>query len=62
MAMLLTCKLMFTWLGEADLASRLDNAVSTVINEGTVGTYDVKGRDNNPNSTMEVAEEVARKL
>lgn len=62
MAMLLTVKLMFDWLGEADLASRLDNAVSTVIKEGTVGTYDVKGRDNNPNSTLEVAEEVARKL
>ena len=61
-AMLLTVKLMFDWLGEADLASRLDNAVSTVIKENTVGTYDVKGRDNNPNSTLEVAEEVARKL
>ena len=62
MAMLLTVKLMFTWLGESDLASRLNNAVATVIKEGTVGTYDVKGRDNNPNSTLEVAEEVARKL
>ena len=61
-AMLLTCKLMFDWLGEADMASKLDNAVATVIKEGTVGTYDVKGRDNNPNSTLEVAEEVARKL
>ncbi len=62
MAMLLTVKLMFDWLKEDDLAQRLESAVAAVIKEGAVGTYDVKGRDNNPNTTLEVAEEVARKV
>ncbi|MEC9372608.1 MAG: isocitrate/isopropylmalate dehydrogenase family protein [Planctomycetota bacterium] len=61
MAMLLTAKLMFDWLEETDLATRLENAIATVIKEGRVGTYDVKGRDN-ANTTMEVAEEVAKNL
>ncbi len=61
MAMLLTAKLMFDWLGEDDMASRLENAVAKVINDGTVATYDVKGRGNG-NSTTEVAQEVARNL
>ncbi len=58
MAMLLTVKLMFDWLGEAEHAARLDSAVSAVIREGKVGTYDV-GKSN---TTLEVAEEVARKI
>jgi len=58
MAMLLTVKLMFDWLGEADFATRLESAVATVIRENKVKTYDVGGT----NSTLEVAEEVARKL
>ena len=62
MAMLLTVKLMFDWLKEDDLAQRLESAIATVITEGTVGTYDVKGRDGAPNTTLEVAEEVARKV
>jgi len=62
MAMLLTVKLMFDWLKEDAAAAKLEKAIATVIKEGKVATYDVKGRDNNPNSTLEVAEEVARKL
>ena len=58
MAMLLTVKLMFDWLGERDLAARLENAIATVIKEAKVGTYDM-GQNN---TTLEVAEEVARKL
>jgi len=58
MAMLLTVKLMFDWLGETDCARRLDQAIATVIREGNVRTYDVGGT----NSTIEVAEEVARKI
>ncbi len=61
MAMLLTAKLMFDWLGEAEDARRLDSAIATVIKEGKVGTYDVK-KDCTPSTTMEVAEEVARKV
>ena len=56
MAMLLTVKLMFDWLGENDAAQRLENAVASVIREGKVGTYDV----GLGNTTLEVAEEVAR--
>ncbi len=58
MAMLLTVKLMFDWLGESDKATRLENAVSAVIREHKVGTYDVGLK----NTSLEVAHEVARKL
>jgi len=61
MAMFLTAKMMLDWLGEADMATQLENAVATVIKEGAVGTYDVKGRGKG-DSTMDVAEEVVRKL
>jgi len=58
MAMLLTAKLMFDWLNEKPLADRLEKAIAKVISEGKVGTYDV----GLTNTTLEVAEEVARKL
>ena len=61
MAMFLTAKMMLDWLGEADMANRLETAVAQVISEGSIGTYDVKGRGKG-NSTTEVADEVARKL
>ncbi len=57
-AMLLTVKLMFDWLGESDHAHRLENAIATVIKEGKVRTYDMGGTS----SSIDVAEEVARKL
>jgi len=65
MAMILTVKLMFDWLEESDLAARLESAVAAVIREGRVGTYDIRGLragDPGANSTLEVAEEVARKV
>jgi len=55
-AMILTVKLMFDWLDEKDLAARIDAAVARVILENKVGTYDV----GLGNTTLEVAEEVAR--
>lgn len=58
MAMLLSVKLMLEWLGEGELANSLENAIAQVIFEAKVRTYDMGGR----NSTLEVAEEVARKL
>ncbi|BBB33488.1 isocitrate dehydrogenase (NAD+) [Thermotomaculum hydrothermale] len=58
MAMLLTSKLMLEWLGEKELALKLENAIAAVIKEGKVRTYDMGGN----NTTLEVAEEVARKL
>ncbi len=57
-AMLLAVKLMFDWLGEVELGVRLEKAVAEVIAEHKVGTYDV-GLNN---TTLEVAEEVARKV
>jgi isocitrate/isopropylmalate dehydrogenase len=56
MAMLLTTKLMFDWLGEVDAARRLEKAIAAVIREGKVRTYDMGGK----NTSLEVAEEVAR--
>jgi 3-isopropylmalate dehydrogenase len=61
MAMLLTVKLMFDWLGEAELADRLEGAIARVISDGNVATYDVKGRGKG-DSTTAVADEIARKL
>ena len=61
MAMLFTAKLMLEWLGEQQDADRLDRALAEVIVEGTIATYDVKGRGKG-DSTMAVAEEVARKV
>ena len=51
MAMLLTVKLMFDWLGEKDFATRLESAVARVIKEDKVKTYDAGGTS----STLAVA-------
>lgn len=61
MAMLLSAKMMLDWLGETDAAAKLEEAVATVIREGKVGTYDVKGRGKG-DSTTEVAEAVAAQV
>jgi isocitrate/isopropylmalate dehydrogenase len=58
MAMLLAVRLMLDWLGETDAAERLEIAIAAVVAEGQLGTYDV-GKSN---TTLEVAEEVARKV
>ncbi len=58
MAMLLATKMMLDYLGEKDKAEALENAIAEVIQEGKVKTYDMGG----DNTTLEVAEEVARKL
>jgi len=57
MAMILTCKLMFDWLGELGMGAKLEKAVAAVIKEGKVRTYDMGGK----NTSLEVGEEVARK-
>jgi len=61
MAMMFTAKLMLDWLGEKTAADQLESALAEVIAEGRIGTYDVKGRGKG-DSTMAVAEEVARKV
>jgi len=49
---------MLDWLGEGGLAERLENAISSVIAEGKVRTYDMGGAS----STLELAEEIAGRL
>ena len=56
MAMLLTVRMMFDWLGEKDRSTRLESAIARVIKEGKVRTYDMGGKC----STMDVAKEVAK--
>jgi isocitrate/isopropylmalate dehydrogenase len=58
MAMLLTTKLMLDWLNEKDMSRRLESAISTVIEEKKVQTYDLGG----DNTSLDVAEEVVKKL
>ncbi len=58
MAMLLATRLMLDWLGEKDWAQKLESAIATVLREGKVRTYDMGGSS----STLDVAEEIARKL
>ena len=57
-AMMLSCKLMLDWLEELDKADKLEKAIATVIAEGKVKTYDMGGKS----TSLEVAEEIARKL
>src|SRR5207247_1493529 len=54
-AMLLTVKLMFDWLKENEMATRLESAIARVITEGRVRTYDMGGKD----SALDVAKAVA---
>jgi 3-isopropylmalate dehydrogenase len=58
MAMLLSTRMMLDFLGESDASARLESAIATVIADGNFRTYDMGGS----HSTLEVAEEVARKL
>ena len=56
--MLLSTRMMLDWLGESEMASRLESAVAEVIAEGKVRTYDLSGT----NTSLEVSEAVAGKL
>ncbi len=58
MAMIIATGLMLDWLGELDLAKKLNYAVAKTIADGNVRTYDMGGS----NSSLEVAEEIARNL
>ena len=58
MAMLLTTKLMLDWLEEKPMADKLEKAIARVIKDGKVKTYDMGGK----NTSLEVAEEVAKNL
>jgi 3-isopropylmalate dehydrogenase len=58
MAMMLTAKLMLDWLEEKQMADKLEKAIAAVIREGQMRTYDMGGS----NTSLEVAEEVAKNL
>jgi isocitrate/isopropylmalate dehydrogenase len=58
MAMLLSTKMMLNWLGETAMGERLENAISSVIKEGKVRTYDMGGS----NTSLEVAQAVADRM
>ena len=57
-ATVLTAKMMLDWLGEAEKAQRIEDAVATVVREGEVRTYDMGGSA----TTLEMAEAIADKL
>lgn len=57
-ATFLSAKMMLDWLGENELAARLENAIAQVIKEGKVRTYDMGGNS----STLDMANAVASYL
>ncbi len=57
-ASILAVKMMLDWLGEGEMADRLEGAVAEVIRRGEVRTYDMGGT----NSTLEMAEAIANAL
>jgi isocitrate/isopropylmalate dehydrogenase len=58
MAMLLAIKLMLDWLGEQEKARALEQAISGVIAQGHVRTYDMGGS----HTTLEMAQTVAERI
>ncbi|HDL04638.1 MAG: isocitrate/isopropylmalate dehydrogenase family protein [Candidatus Zixiibacteriota bacterium] len=58
MAMLLTTRMMLEWLNETEKAAALESAISEVIKEGKVRTYDMGGTS----STLDIANAVVSKL
>ncbi|MEA3499454.1 MAG: isocitrate/isopropylmalate dehydrogenase family protein [Candidatus Marinimicrobia bacterium] len=58
MAMIRTTKMMLDWLGELELGKRLEKAITEVISERKVKTYDMGGN----NTSLDVANAIADKL
>lgn len=54
-ATILAAKMMLEWLGEEEMARKIEKAVARVIKEGKVRTYDMGGK----NTTIEMAEAIA---
>jgi 3-isopropylmalate dehydrogenase len=57
-ATILAAKMMLDWLGEKQMAEKLEKAVADVIAEGEVRTYDMGGSS----STIDMANAIAGKL
>ena len=58
MATILAARMMLDWLGEVEMAQRLEAACATVIADGKVRTYDMGGKA----TTIQMAEAVAAHL
>jgi 3-isopropylmalate dehydrogenase len=58
LATFLAAKMMLEWLGEAEKAKRLEDAIAAVIKEGRVRTYDMGGSS----TTMEMGQAIADRL
>jgi isocitrate/isopropylmalate dehydrogenase len=57
-ATILAAKMMLDWLGEAEMAARLERAVAEVIADGQVRTYDMGGS----HTTIEMGQAIAAQL
>jgi len=57
-ATILAGKMMLEWLGEKELADRVEKATAEVIAEGKVKTYDMGGS----NTTLEMGKAIAERL
>jgi len=57
-AAILAAKMMLDWLGEIGKAKAVEEAVTEVLQEGKVRTYDMGGK----NTTLEMAEAIAARL
>ncbi|MDD3124263.1 MAG: isocitrate/isopropylmalate dehydrogenase family protein [Candidatus Kapabacteria bacterium] len=57
-ATILAAKMMLDWLGETELADKIENATAKVIREGKVRTYDMGGTS----TTLEMGQAIADNL
>jgi 3-isopropylmalate dehydrogenase len=57
-ATILAAKMMLDWLGEKEMAKRIEEATADVIKEGKVRTYDMGGSS----KTLDMAKAIAKKL
>lgn len=57
-ATILAAKMMLDWLGETELADKIENATAKVIREGKVRTYDMDGTS----TTLEMGQAIADNL
>ncbi len=57
-AMILASRLMMEWLGETDKAAKVEKAVSNLLVERKIKTYDMGGK----NTTLDIAHEIAGKI
>jgi 3-isopropylmalate dehydrogenase len=57
-ATILSVKMMLDWLGEAEKAAAVEKAVTAIIKEGKVRTYDMGGSS----STLDMGKAIAERL